>query len=205
MKLYYLPGACSLADHIVLEWSGLSYETQPVAREEMGGAEFRKISPSGAVPVITDGDWALTQNVAILEYIAEQAPQANLLGDGTARSRAEVRRWLAFANADIHKAFSLIFGTPRYISGDAEQDALRANAATILRTLFGVANAQLAGRDWIAGTPSHSVADAYLYVMLVWAKVKNIDLSGYDNLAAFKARMDADAGVQKALKDEGLV
>jgi len=205
MKLYYLPGACSLADHIALEWSGLPYDTQLVARDQMGGPEFRKLNPVGAVPVLTDGDWALTQNIAILEYIAEQAPQAGLLGDGTARSRAEVRRWLAFANADVHKTFSLIFGTPRFISGDAEQDALRANAAKILRALFGVANAQLAGRNWIADTANHSVADAYLYVMLVWAGLKNIDLSGYDDLVAFKARMDADAGVQKALKDEGLV
>jgi len=205
MKLHYLPGACSLADHIALEWSGLAYDTQLVARDQMAGPEFRKLNPAGAVPVLTDGDWALSQNVAILEYIAEQAPQANLLGDGSPRSRAEVRRWLAFANADIHKAFSLIFGTPRYISGEAEQEALRSNAAAILRTLFGVANAQLAGRTWIAGTANHTVADAYLYVMLVWAGLKNIDLSGYDNLTAFKARMDADAGVQKALKDEGLL
>jgi len=204
MKLHYMPGACSLADHIVLEWSGLPYETQLVARDQMGGAEFRKLNPVGAVPVLTDGDWALTQNVAILEYIAEQAPQAGLLGDGSARSRAEVRRWLAFANADIHKAFSLIFGTARYIAGEAAQEELRANAAKILRTLFGVADAQLAGRDWIAAN-TRSVADAYLYVMLVWAKLKSIDLSGYDNLATFRARMDADPGVQKALKDEGLL
>lgn len=202
IKLYYLPGACSLADHIVLEWSGLPYQAEAVPRDQLRSPEFLKISPMGAVPAITDGDWSLTQNVAILEYIAEQAPEANLLGDGSARSRAEVRRWLAFVNADVHKTFSLIFGAPRYIADEAAQNDLRANAAGMLRRQFGVANDQLAGREWIAGP--RSVADAYLYVVLRWAAAKQIDLSGYDNLAAFVTRMEADAGVQKALANEGL-
>lgn len=202
MKLHYLPGACSLADHIVLEWSGLPYESQAVARDQMRSPEFLKISPLGAVPVLTDGDWSLTQNVAIMEYIADLAPDARLLGDGTARSRAEARRWLGFVNADVHKTFSLIFGAQRYLAGEDAQNELRASAAALLRNQFGVANARLEGRDWLADT--RSVADAYLYVVLRWAKAKEIDLSGYDNLAAFVARMEADPAVQAALKKEGL-
>ena len=87
MKLYYMPGACSLASHIVLEWLGKPYETHKLSRDELKGPEFLKINPLGAVPALADGDWTLTQNVAILEYLAEQAPQSKLMGDGSALPR----------------------------------------------------------------------------------------------------------------------
>ncbi len=76
MKLYYMPGACSLADHIVLEWTGKPYETQMLSREALKGPEFLKINPLGAVPALVDGDLVLTQNTAILEYLAESVPEA---------------------------------------------------------------------------------------------------------------------------------
>src|SRR5690606_27878152 len=75
MKLYYMPGACSLAAHIVLEWIGQPYDTRKLARDELKQPEFLQINPLGAVPALVDGDLALTQNAAILEYLAEQAPQ----------------------------------------------------------------------------------------------------------------------------------
>jgi len=202
MKLYYLPGACSLSDHIVLRWSGLPFELQAMTHEQLHAPDFLKINPLGAVPVLTDGDWALTQNIAILHYIAEQAPEAKLLGGDSARERAEVRRWLAFINADVHKNFGPIFGAARYLKDEAAQNELRGNVAAMLRTQFGVLDAQLAGRDWIAG--SRSIADAYLYVVLRWAQTTKIDLSGYDNLAAFASRMAADPDVAQALESEGL-
>jgi len=202
MKLYYLPGACSLADHIVLRWSGLPFELQAMSHDQLHAPDFLKINPMGAVPALTDGDWVLTQNVAILEYIAEQAPQAELLGGDQPRARAEVRRWLAFINADVHKTFGPLFGAARYVKDEAAQAELRASAAATLRKQFGILDAQLAGREWIAG--SRSVADAYLYVVLRWAQATKIDLSGYDSLAAFAARMQADPAVAKALENEGL-
>lgn len=203
MKLYYMPGACSLATHITLEWLGKPYETEAVARDALKQPEFLKINPMGAVPALTDGDLTLTQNAAILEYLAEQAPELKLLGDGSAKSRAEVRRWLGFINSDLHRTFSLVFGAPRYVSGEAAQEALRTSASGMLRNMFGIINTQLTDQPYLAGT-SPSVADAYLYVVLRWAKAKNIDLSGQDNLAAFSQRMESDKAVQAALKAEGL-
>lgn len=202
MKLYYMPGACSLAAHITLEWMGKPYEAQAVARDALKQPEFLKINPMGAVPALQDGDLTLTQNAAILEYLAEQAPELNLLGDGTAASRAEVRRWLGFINSDVHRTFSLIFGAQRYVQDEAAQEALRTSATGMLRNMFAVLNKQLADKPYLAGAKP-SIADPYLYVVLRWAKGKNIDLSGQDNLAAFSARMDADKAVQAALKAEG--
>ncbi|MNK26992.1 Glutathione S-transferase GST-4.5 [compost metagenome] len=203
MKLYYMPGACSLASHIVLEWIGKPYETHKLSRDELKGPEFLQINPLGAVPALTDGGWTITQNIAILEFLAEQAPQSPLLGDGTARSRAEVRRWLGFINSDIHKTFSMLFGAQRFVAEEDAQKQLAASASKLLTKLFAQLDTQLAAKPYLAGSAA-SVADAYLYVVLRWAHAKEVDLSGLDNLSAFFKRMEADAGVQAALKAEGL-
>lgn len=203
MKLYYMPGACSLASHIVLQWLGKPYETHRLSREALKEPEFLRINPLGAVPALTEGDWTLTQNVAILEYLAEQDPQRQLLGDGTARSRADVRRWVGFINSDVHKTFSMIFGAQRFVTQEDAQKELAASASKLLTKLFAQLDAQLAGKPYLAGA-APSIADAYLYVVLRWARAKEVDLSGQDNLAAFFKRMEADAGVQAALKAEGL-
>lgn len=203
MKLYYMPGACSLASHIVLEWIGKPYETHKLSRDELKGPEFLQINPLGAVPALTDGGWTITQNIAILEFLAEQAPQSPLLGDGTPRSRAEVRRWLGFINSDIHKTFSMLFGAQRFVAEEDAQKQLAASASKLLTKLFAQLDAQLDAKPYLAGS-APSVADAYLYVVLRWAHAKGVDLSGQDNLAAFFKRMEADKGVQAALKAEGL-
>ena len=132
MKLYYMPGACSLASHIVLEWLGKPYETHKLSRDELKGPEFLKINPLGAVPALADGDWTLTQNVAILEYLAEQAPQSKLMGDGSARPAPKLRRWLGFINSDLHKTFSLVFAPMRFLSEEGAQKELAANASKLL-------------------------------------------------------------------------
>lgn len=202
MKLYYSTGTCAMADHIVLEWIGRPYELQRLSREERAQPEFRKINPAGAVPVLEVDGWVLTQNTAILNYLADIHPEAGLGGDGSARSRAEVNRWLAFVNSDVHPAFKPLFGATAYLHDPSVVDKTKAHARTALRTLFERADAQLSGRDWLVGT--RSIADPYLYVTLRWAKSQNVDLGGLDNLAKFSARMDADPAVQKVLKEEGL-
>lgn len=202
MKLYTKPGACSTAVHIDLCWTGQPFEFQVVDADYMKSAEFRALNPSGAVPVLVDGDFVLTQNAAIVGYVADSFPQAGLAGDGSARQRAEAARWLAFVNSDLHPAFKPIFGPGNYIEDPAQHDALKAAARKRVRSLFEVADRQLAGREWLAGFRSY--ADPYLYVTTRWADRVGVDLSGLEHLAAFRARMDADAGVQQALKAEGL-
>lgn len=202
MKLYYAPGACSLADHIVLEWIGKPYEAVAVSREQRKTPEYLKINPAGAVPVFEQDGWVLTQNSAILNYLAETHPDAHLAGDGSARGRAEINKWLAMANSDIHPAFHPLFGTTGYLEDPGAIDKTKDAARTKLRGLFERVDAQLAGRDWIAGT--RSIADPYLYVVTRWAKAQGIDLSGLGNLERYFNAIQADAGVQRALLQEGL-
>lgn len=202
MKLYTSPGACSLADHIVLEWTGAPFEAQNVSRDERKQPWFLELNPAGAVPVFEDGGWVLTQNAAILNYLVDRFPDAKLGGDGTPRGRAEVNRWLSFLNADVHPAFHPLFGAAASLGAEAEHKA-KDNAKKKLHGYFERADAQLAGRDYLTGT--RSIADPYLFVVLQWAKKQGIDLSGLDNLAAFDRRMAADPGVRAAMKAEGLI
>ncbi|PXV61714.1 glutathione S-transferase [Dyella jiangningensis] len=202
MKLYYLPGACSLSDHIVLEWIGQPYEIHRVAREELGSPDYLRLNPSGTVPVLQEPDgWTLTENVAILNYLADKFPLAGLGGEG-ARGRAEVNRWLAFLNSDLHPLFKPVFRPERFIDDEACQEKLRAKSLQRLRPYFERLDAQLHGRDWLTGT--RSFADPYLFVVLRWAMAKGVDLSGLDQLARFHQRMMEDAGVKAAMQQEGL-
>ena len=201
MKLYTSPGACSLGDHIALQWSGAAYEAQVVSRDDRKQDWYRALNPAGAVPVLQVGDWVLTQNAAILNYIADKFPQTKLGGDGTPEGRAEVNRWLAFLNSDLHPAFHPLFGSTAAL-GEAAETRAKELAKQKLRDQFERVDAQLADRDWLVG--SRSIADPYLFVVTQWAKNLGVDLSGLDNIAAFDARMAADPGVQAVLKAEGL-
>lgn len=202
MKLYTKPGACSLADHIVLRWSGLPFELQIMDAAAMKSPEYLKLNPAGSVPVLTVDDWVLTQNAAILGYIADVAPLSGLGGDGSARSRAEINRWIAFVNADLHPAFKPLFGSTRYLQDEALVALSQDDARQKLRTLFQRADAHLRGRSWLA--EDRSGADAYLYVTLRWAGKNGVDLSGLEALEAFHQRMAADPDVRAALQAEGL-
>ena len=202
MKLYTLPGACSLSCHISLQWTGAPFDVHVLARDELKSPAYLAINPAGSAPALVDGDFRLTQNAAIAGYIADLHPAAGLAGDCSPRQRAEAMRWLAFCNADLHPAFHPLFGPARFLADETQFDALKATARERIRGIFERAERQLEGRDWLAGF--RSFADPYLYVTLRWASKTGVDLSGFDNLAAFVRRMDADAGVQAALKAEGL-
>ena len=202
MKLYTKPGACSLADHIALRWVGAPFEIEVMTAATLKAPEYLARNPAGAVPALEVDGWVLTQNAAILNYLADRFPQSALGGDGTPESRAEVNRWLAFLNVDLHTAFHPIFGSTAWLGDDALIDKSKQVARKKLRGLFERANRQLEGRDWLTAT--RSIADPYLFVTLRWARASGVDLAGLDNLARFFERMQADAGVQQALAAEGL-
>lgn len=202
MKLYYLQGACSLAVHIVLEWTGNPYETQSLSREELKQADYLALNPLGAVPFLIDGELQLSQNSAILHYLAEKYPEANLLGHNI-NERAQIRRWLGMVNSDVHSQYGLIFGIARYAQNEACQNELKQSAMQRLTQLFQVLNKVLENQDYLSST--RSIADAYLFVMLTWAPRIGLDLSEFKNLSHFFDVMQKDSGVQAALKAENNV
>ncbi|MGH8145511.1 MAG: glutathione S-transferase family protein [Rhodanobacteraceae bacterium] len=202
MKLYSFSGSCALATHIVLAWIDEPYEVQMIQKDDLGKPEMLKLNPNHQVPILDDGGWVLYENSAILNYLADKFPEAKLGGDGTPRARAEVNRWLAIVNSDVHPAYKPLFGSTAYLEDEAAVDKTKNNARKILRHYFEQFDAQLGKHDWLAG--ERSIADPYLFVMLRWAKAVKVDLSGLEHLKNFEKRMRADAGVQKALKAENL-
>lgn len=201
MKLHYLPGACSLAVHIVLEWIGAPYSAQAVSRDALKSPEFLKISPQGSVPCLEDGGFALTQNAAILDYLNDKFPEALVFGSQDIREKAEARRWLMFCNADLHKAFVPLFAPDKFVDGPA-QDTLKRKAAGQIQSLYAVADKALENKEFFSS--KKSAADAYFFVVTRWAQALQIDLGGLENVRAHFERMSADKGVQAALAAEGL-
>lgn len=200
MKLFYFPGACSLASHIVLEWLRAPYETVKLDLASTKSPEFLALNPNGAVPVLVDGDFVLSQNAAILYYLAELNPSARLLGDATARARADVLRWLSLLNSDVHPAFKPLFKPKSFHPDAAVAGALKASARSHVRELLERLDKRLQGRDWLAD--ERSIADPYLFVLLRWTIKLDIDSTGLANLERFFARMQADEGVQAAIVAE---
>lgn len=202
MKLYYFPGACSLATHIVLEWLGAPYETVKLEPAGTKSPEFLALNPNGAVPLLVDDDFVLSQNAAILYYLAERYPNGRLLGDGTVRGRADVLRWVSLLNSDVHPAFKPIFKPSRFHPDAALAKAIADTARSNVREYLERIDGRLQGREWIAG--ERSIADPYLFVMLRWTVKLHIDASGLENLARFYSRMHTDPGVRAAiLAEEG--
>jgi glutathione S-transferase len=200
MKLYYFVGACSLADHIVLEWVGARYETVKMTLDSTKSPEYLALNPNGTVPLLIDGDFVLTQNVAILSYLADLHPEAQLLGDGSLRGRADVMRWLAHLDSDVHSAFKPIYTPARFLPDPALSGALAEAARGRVRTYLSHIDKRLEGREWLVDR--RSVADPYLFVMVRWADRLKIGVDGFTNLSRFAERMYADPGVRAATAAE---
>lgn len=201
MKLYFSPGTCSMATWISLEWASARYETHKVAIHGEKSPELTAHNPMGAVPMLEDDGWFLTQNAAVLNYVADRFPDAKLAGDGSARGRAEVNRWVGFINSDMHPVFKALFGANDYLGDQAIIDKGKAHAGEQLKNRFALIDQQLQGREWLAAA-NHSIADAYLFVLTTWAGKVGVDIAGLANLQAFIVRMRTDPAVQRVLEAE---
>lgn len=197
MKLYLSPGACSLADHIALNEAGMAFQMVKVdlkTGRTDDGRDYKAINPKGYVPALEfdDGD-LLTENVAILTWISElgRAGAEETLSERIARFR--LLEMLAFISTELHKNFKPFF------SPDAD-DAVKAKASEAIGKRLQQIADKMHG-DYLFGAET-SVADAYLFVMLTWAKKNNLPLPG--PLDAFMQRMAARPAVRRALDEEGL-
>lgn len=195
MNLYFAPGACSLADHIALHEAGLNFEAVQVdlrAKTLKDGRDYKQINPKGYVPALQfDDGHVLTENIAILNWIADQSEALKPANSFAAMRQLEM---LAFISTEIHKSFGPLFNpnTP-----DADKEATRNK----IIGRMGIVAEKLKTSDYLLGE-AVSTADCYLFVMLMWAKRMN--LTPPEPLPAFFARMSERPAVQAALKHEGL-
>ncbi len=200
MKLYYRPNACSLAANIALREAGLKFELVKVDRQTRraaDGLDFNEVNSKGYVPALTlDSGETLTENVAVLQYIADRNPAAKLAPAAGTMERYRLVEWLAFVNSEIHKSFTPLFRK------DAPEDT-KTYARQNVATRAGWLNSNLGSRSFLMGE-QFTVADAYLFVVLGWGALAGIDLAQWPRLQALVARVGARPHVIEALKSEGL-
>lgn len=201
MKLYYSAGACSLSPHIALEEAGLKYEaiSAPTKTKILpDGSDYRKVNPLGYVPyLVLDDGTGFSEGPAIVQYIADQAPEKNLAPANGTVARYQLQSLLNFIGTEVHKNFGPMFNPA--LSDDARQ-AAKAKVLERLQYVDGL----LADKSYLMGD-TFTVADGYLFTVTNWAKPLNIDLSALKNLVAFRERVAARPAVQAAMKAEGLI
>jgi len=202
MKLYYKPGACSLATHIVLHEAGETFDIEEVDTEAgrtKSGGDFIAINPKGYVPALelASGE-VLTEGAAILQYIADQHPESDLAPKAGTIARARLQEHLNYTASELHKAFGPFFSST---AGEADKQA----AGKAVAQKFDYLNDLLSdGRTYLLGS-GFSVADAYLFVVANWSNFTGIDLKKWPHVAAFVDRVAARPAAQAAMKAEGLL
>jgi glutathione S-transferase len=201
MKLYYAPGACSLSPHIVSRELGIPLELKRVNTKDKtveGGGDYRQVNPRGYVPaLVLDNGETLTEGPAIVQYLADQKPEAGLAPRWGSFERYRLQELLNFLTSEVHKQFSPLFkpSTPEEYKKISMEN---------LASRFDWLDKQLAGKDYLMGS-RFTVADAYAFVLLGWTKPMQIDLARWPNLVAFHQRVGARPKVQEAMQAEGLL
>ncbi|MCI4664474.1 MAG: glutathione transferase GstA [Neomegalonema sp.] len=202
MKLYMKPGACSLASHIALYETGAAFEIEKVDTDEgrtETGADYSAISPNGYVPALAlSDDDIITEGPAVLQYIADQHPQAELAPASGTRARTQLHQYLNFLSSELHKSFS-----PFFSGATLAEDERAAVVAKISKRLDYLESQLADGRAYLVGD-KFSVADAHAFVVAGWAVPTGVGLDRWPSLKAFIARISERPAVQKALKAEGL-
>lgn len=201
MKLYYSPGACSMATHIVLREAGLKFDLEKVdlgAKRTAGGDDYTRINAKGYVPAIKlDDGQVLTEGVAIMQYLADQKPESGLAPKAGTMERYRLMEWLNFISTEIHKSFSPLWNpkTP---------EETKQNQRNLLARRFDYLAQQLKGKQYLMGD-KFTVADAYLFTVLNWTGKLNVDLGKWPVIKEFMARVAARPRVVETMKAEGLI
>jgi glutathione S-transferase len=200
-KLYYAPGACSLAAHILLRETDTPFTLEKVdtgKHVSADGVDYYTINPKGQVPLLElDDGTRLSEGPVIAQYIADRAGAHALMPPPGGLARYRVMEWQNYVTAELHKSFTPLFHS------DVDATAKRALAAVLRKKLVWV-DGQLEGKRFLTGE-TFTAADAYLFTVLGWAKFVQIDLADLRNVGAFMARVAARPAVQAAMKAEGLM
>lgn len=202
MKLYYSPGACSLASHIVAREGKLPVDLSRVTfegatRTTAEGEDFFAVNAKGGyVPALRlDSGEVFAEGAAILQYLADQS-QVTMTPEKGTMEYYRMLEWLTFVSTEIHKGFSPLYNPT------LPDELKEAQKAKIMSRLPYVEK-ELGSHEYLVGT-TFTIADAYLYTILRWTKRFDMSLADYPNISAFMARMDAREGVKEALTEEGL-
>jgi glutathione S-transferase len=201
MRLYTMPGACSLAANIVLREAGIPFDLVKVSHhthKTADGVDLNEINSKGYVPaLVLDNGELLTENAALLPYIADLQPSAQLAPPDGTLQRYRLVEWLAFINSELHKSFSPLF------AANAPEDMKKYARGNLTKRLAWLSE-RLGSNSYLLGE-RFTVADSYLFVVLSWSGHVAVDLSPWPNLKAFQERIAARPHVVAAMTAEGLI
>lgn len=201
MKLFYAAGSCSLSPHIVLREAGLAFELERVdmkSKKTESGTDFLAINPKGYVPaLLLDNGSVLTEGPAIVQYLADLAPQAALVPPFATFERYQVMEMLNFISTELHKGYSPLFNP-------ATSEEGKAAAREKLATRIALIDAQLQKTAFLTGA-HYSVADVYAFVVLGWSRHVKVDLAPWPHVQAFLKTIAERPAVHAAMVAEGLL
>lgn len=200
MKLYYSPGACSLAPHIVLREAGHAFDLIKVDipnKKTEHGDDYWKINPKGYVPaLVLDGGEVLAEVGVVCQYLADQKPGSGLAPPAGTMARYHLMEWLNFVATEVHKQIGALFNpkmTPE----------MKEVQLGVIERRLNALEKMLDGKDYLMGE-RFSVADAYLFTVLNWTRAHKIDMAKWPKIQAFMVRVAGRPKVQEAMKAEGL-
>ncbi len=204
VKLYYAPGACSLASHIALEEVGIAYDTQrlDLAAGDQRKPEYLKVNPRGRVPALVVDGKVLTENVGIMTYLAGGYPKAGLWPKDTWHQAMAVST-MAWLSNMVHTTYGHIVRPQRYADDPDVQEAVKAKAKVTYEDLLKEIDSLLTGRKWAIAN-QYTVVDGYLLVFYRWGNRAKMDVRSLKNYSALIDRVLARPAVKKVMADEGI-
>lgn len=202
MKLYYSPGACSLASHITISELGIEADTVKVdlkTHTTESGEDFLAINKKGYVPYLKiDETKNLSEGVAILQYLADLHPGKDLTPGVGTFERYQLQEWLTFISSELHKAIGTFFTPDALSEAGVEQVTKRIQAR------LQIIETRLTSNEFLLGE-TFTIADAYLFTILSWCKMMSIDISKYTKITVYLEKIANRPSVQAAMKAEGLL
>jgi glutathione S-transferase len=201
MKLYYTPGACSMAVNIALHEIGRQFDMVKVdlrQHKTENGEDYYQINPKGYVPALgLDNGEVLTEDAVLLQYVADQKPEAGLAPRAGTMERYRLMEWLNFISSEIHKTLGALFNPKITPEWKDNQIALFGRRCDYLVKALG-------NKPFLMGD-KFTIADAYLFTILGWANYFKLDMGKWPALKEYADRIAARPAVQEAMKAEGLI
>lgn len=198
MKLYYIPSACSFSPHIIANELGLPIELVKVdskTKRTEHGEDFLAINPKGYVPALQlDDGSVLTEGPAVVQYLADLKPEAQLAPANGSMARYRLQEMLGYINSELHQSYMPLFNPET-------SDGVRTERMAHLRKHYGLIDATLGRTPFLLGE-QFSITDAYLFVVTRWSAFVKLDLSPFPHLLAFQERIAARPAVQAAMRRE---
>ena len=200
MKLYFSPGACSLSPHIALREAGIPFELVKVdlrAKKTADGRDYFTINPKGSVPALElDDGQVLTEGPAIVQYVADLNPAANIAPKAGTMERYRLQEWLNYLTSEVHKTFGSLFAP------NMPEEWKKVVMGNVEKRMDYLSKA-LEGKQFLMGD-QFTVADGYLFTMLGWTRFFNVDLNRWPAMAAYAGRCCMRPKVLEAMKAEGM-